>query len=93
MKKVIVKSRKVTFSEYQNCIQHVFGLYTSCIQAEYSLYTAGIQFVYSPNTICIRPEYKSMESEAIFLPLNKLVTPPLPLPYMGGECHAACSLR
>ena len=27
----------------------------------------------------------------IFLPLNKLVTPPLPLPYKGGECHAACS--
>ena len=22
---------------------------------------------------------------------NKLQTPPLPLPYMGGECHAALS--
>ena len=28
----------------------------------------------------------------ISLTLNKFVTPPLPLPYMGGECHAACSL-
>ena len=27
----------------------------------------------------------------IFLSLKKLVTPPLPLPYMGGECHAACN--
>ena len=27
----------------------------------------------------------------IFLPLNKLVTPPLPLPYKGGEYHAAGS--
>ena len=59
MKNGIVKSGKVTFSEYQNCIQHVFGLYTSCIQAEYKLYSAQIQFVYSPNTVCIRPEYKS----------------------------------
>ena len=28
----------------------------------------------------------------IFLPMSLLVTPPLPLPYMGGERHAACLL-